>query len=228
MGLAILTAPAPAPVPAPSPKSASVPDVCPPAVRGLHPRPRSLPVSQSTAARGCQARRHDVEDNVMPGCQAPPVNAPARACGAPAGYPLPNHAPPTFCVIAPISGLWPRFPPSARSGWPDGLSLPRSSRRNAPRGPISSRSRNLRFAAIPRGLVRSWGAGGRRGGFAAPAAAAPGLCCGQRYAAIRHAKAHQLTTSRVPRDEALRTSGAPTRGSEGKVQAGVVGRKLKT
>jgi len=28
------------------------------------------------AARGCQARRHDVEDNVVSGCQAPPVNAP--------------------------------------------------------------------------------------------------------------------------------------------------------
>jgi hypothetical protein len=25
--------------------------------------------------RGCQARRHDVEDNIMPGCQAPPLNA---------------------------------------------------------------------------------------------------------------------------------------------------------
>jgi len=35
------------------------------------------PVSQCAAARGCQARRHHVEDNVMSGCQAPPVNATA-------------------------------------------------------------------------------------------------------------------------------------------------------
>jgi hypothetical protein len=31
----------------------------------------------SVAARGCQARRHDIEDNVISGCQAPPVNATA-------------------------------------------------------------------------------------------------------------------------------------------------------
>jgi hypothetical protein len=181
--------------------------------------PAALPVSVSAseleprggaAARGCQARRHEVEDNIMSGCQAPPVNAP---CGAPAGYSLPNDAPPTFSVIAPIPDLWPRFPPSTRSGWPDGLSLPRSSRRNAPRGPNSSRSRNLRFTPIPRGVVLSFSPRGRRGGFAAHGAVAPGLCCGPRYAAIWHANAHQLTTPRGPRDEALRSSGAPTQGS---------------
>jgi len=127
--------------------------------------------------------------------------------------------PPTLYVIAPIPDLWPRFPPSTRSGWPDGLSLPRSSRRNAPRGPNSSRSRNLRCAPIPRGLVQSFNARGRRGGFAAPAAVATGLCCGPRYAAIWHADAHQLTTSRGPRDEALRNSATPTGGSGRRIQA---------
>ena len=94
---------------------------------------------------------------------------------------------------------------------------------------ISSRSRNLRFAAVSRGLVLSWIARGLRGGFAAPAVAAAGLYCGPRYAAIWHANAHQLTTSRGPRDEALHTSGAPTEGSERKVEAeGVRNSKLKT
>jgi hypothetical protein len=32
-------------------------------------------------------------------------------------------APPSLYGIAPIPDLWPRFPPSARSVWPDGLSL---------------------------------------------------------------------------------------------------------
>ena len=91
-------------------------------------------------------------------------------------------APPTLYWIAPIPDLWPRFPPSTRSGWPDGLSFPRSSRRNAPRGPKSSRSRNLRFAAIPRGAVLSCYPRGRRGGFAAPGAVATGLCYGPELA----------------------------------------------
>jgi hypothetical protein len=128
---------------------------------------------------------------------------------------------PTLYVIATIPDLWPRFPPSARSGWPDGLSLPRSSRRNAARGPISSRSRNLRCAPIPRGFVLSFNTRGRRGGFATPAAAATALCCGPRYAVIWHAKAHQLTPFRGPRDEALRDSATPTRGSERRSQAWV-------
>jgi len=92
-----------------------------------------------------------------------------------------------------IPDLWPRFPPSARSGWPDGLSLPRSGRRNAPRGPNSSRSRNLRFAPIPRGLAQSFSIRGRRGGFAAPGAVVPGLCCGQRYAAIWRSQATAIS-----------------------------------
>jgi len=129
-----------------------------------------------------------------------------------------------------------------------GLSLPRSSRRNAPRGPnrrrqrsalrrrpkeeatshalaavlrrarraraISARSRNLRFSPIPRGLVQSFNARGRRGGFAAPGAVAADLCCGPRYVAVWHTHAHHLTTSRGPRDEALRDSATPTRGPE--------------
>jgi len=133
--------------------------------------------------------------------------------------------PPTLYWIAPIPDLWPRFPPSARSGWPDGLSLPCSSRRNAPRGPISSRSRNLRFTPIPRGLVQSWNARGRRGGFAAHGAVATGRCCGPRYAAIWHANAHQLTTSRGPRDEALRDSATPTVAFQRRMEAG--GRQIR-
>ena len=98
----------------------------------------------------------------------------------------------------------------------------RTSRRAG--GLLPSRSAPLTLnwiAPIPRGLVQSFYARGRRGGFAAPAAAAPGLCCGPRYAAIWHANAHQLTTPRGPRDEALRTSGAPTQRSEKKLQVGV-------
>ena len=145
---------------------------------------------------------------------------PPCACGTPAGYLPPNDPPPPLCVIAPIPDLWPRFPPSARSGWPDGLSLPRSSRRNAPRGPNSSRSRNLRFAVVSRGAVLSFSFRGRRDGFAALGAAATDLCCGPRYAVIWHADAHQLTTSRVPRDEALRNSATPTGVSRRRIQAG--------
>jgi hypothetical protein len=41
--------------------------------------PASVPVLRGgAAARGCQARRHDVEDNVISGCQAPPVDAPSN------------------------------------------------------------------------------------------------------------------------------------------------------
>ena len=138
---------------------------------------------------------------------------PLRACGAPAGCYPPNDALPTFFVIAPIPNLWPRFPPFTRSGWPDGLSLPRSSRRNAPRGPNSSRSLRLRFAAAPRGLVQSCYPRGRRGGFAAHGAGATGLYYGPRYAVIWHADAHQLTPPPGPRDEALRNSATPTVGS---------------
>ena len=74
---------------------------------------------------------------------------------------------------------------------------PRSSRRNAPRGPNSSRSRNLRCAPVSRGPVQSCYPRGRRGGCAV----ATGLCCG-------------------PRDEALRNSATPTGGSEGRMQIG--------
>jgi len=101
--------------------------------------------------------------------------------------------PPTFIVIAPIPDLWPRFPPSTRSGWPDGLSLSRSSRRNASRGPNSSRSRNLRFAAIPWGAVLSCCPRGRRGGCAAHGAVATGLCCGPRYAATWRSQATAIS-----------------------------------
>jgi len=43
--------------------------------------------------------------------------------GAPAGCFLPNDLPPTLYVIAPISDLWQRFPPSARSVRSRDLSL---------------------------------------------------------------------------------------------------------
>jgi len=74
-----------------------------------------------------------------------------------------------------------------------GLSLLRSNRRNTVIGPTAARSRNLRCAPIPRGLVRSWSLRGRRGGFAAPAAAATGLCCGPRYAAIWRSQATAIS-----------------------------------
>ncbi len=66
------------------------------------PCPRPYPVSgcalpavtgfvlHRVSARGCQARRHDVEDNVMSGCQAPPVNAPSRPSRR--GPPRQRHA----------------------------------------------------------------------------------------------------------------------------------------
>ena len=46
----------------------------------------------------------------------------------------------------------------------------------------------------------------------------PDLCYGPRYAATWHANARQLTTSRVPRDEALRNSATPTGGSGPRMQ----------
>jgi len=104
---------------------------------------------------------------------------------------------------------------------------PRSSRRNAPRGPNrrrqrselkphpkeeamshalaavlrrarraranSSRSRNLRFAPIPRSPVQSLSVRGRRGGFAAPGAATSGLCYGPRYAATWRSQATAIS-----------------------------------
>jgi len=148
----------------------------------------------------------------------PPSNNAARLWRA-GGLHSSRTAPPSLYGIAPIPDLWPRFPPSARSGWPDGLSLRRSSRRNTPRGPNSSRSRNLRCAAVSRGAVLSLSARGRRGGFAAHGATATGLCCGPRYAAIWSADAHHMTTSRGPSDEALRYSATPTEASRHRIQA---------
>ena len=51
----------------------SIPDVW--ALPVSVPAP-ALVSREGAAARGCQARRHDVEDNVKSGCQAPPVDAP--------------------------------------------------------------------------------------------------------------------------------------------------------
>jgi len=53
----------------------------------------------------------------------------------------------------------------------------------------AARSLRLRYASAPRGLVQSWKARGRRGGFVAPAAVAPGLYYGPRYAAIWRSQA---------------------------------------
>jgi hypothetical protein len=39
------------------------------------PPPPHVARIRTTFPRGCQARRHDVEDNIIPGCQAPPPHA---------------------------------------------------------------------------------------------------------------------------------------------------------
>ena len=155
------------------------------------------PVSVSVPAR----RPRSSTAATRPRSPRPPSASARRSCStSPAarlqragGLHSSKAAPSTLYWIAPIPDLWPRFPLSSRSGWPDGLSLPRSSRRNAPRGPISSRSRNLRCAPIPRGFVLSFNTRGRRGGFATPAAAATALCCGPRYAAIWRAQARTIS-----------------------------------
>jgi len=106
---------------------------------------------------------------------------------------------------------------------------PRSSRRNAPRGPISSRSRNLRCAAVSRGLVRSCNPRGRCGGFAAPGTAAAGLCCGPQYAAIWRSQA--TASSRRLAALATRPSATAPRRLEaprGGFKSGVGGGTLKT
>ena len=74
--------------------------------------------------------------------------------------------------------------------------------------------------------ARLWRAGGLHSSMAAPPslyviAPIPDLCYGPRYAAIWHANAHQLTTPRGPRDEALRASATPTVGSEWRMTIGV-------
>jgi len=87
--------------------------------------------------------------------------------------------------------------------------------------------------APSRAWRRAWRrAGGLHSSKAAPPslygiAPIPYLCYGPRYAAIWHANAHQLTTSRGPRDEALRDSGAPTVGSGWNKRSGVRNSDLK-
>jgi len=122
---------------------------------------------------------------------------PLRACGAPAGDSN-RAAPPTLYWIAPIPDLWPRFPPSARSGRLRDLSLLAPVGETHP-GAQTRRDRSASASLRLRGgLVQSCYPQGRRGGFAAPAAAATGLCCGPRCAAIWHANAYQLTTVSRP------------------------------
>ena len=170
---------------------------CPPANRGLRPRPRSLTAVPSERKRS----------------SVPPVTALARLRRAGGLLPAERRTPHLYCDRA-DSGPLAAFSSLCSVGTITRSVPPRSSRRNAPRGPISSRSLRLRFAPAPRSLIQSCYPRGRRGGFAAHAAAAAGLCCGPRYAAIWHANAHQLATSRGPRDEALRNSATPTVGSE--------------
>jgi len=115
-----------------------------------------------------------------------------RAFGAPAGCIRTELHPPPFMgsrrlrtsgrvFLPPLVGTTERSVP------------PRSSRRNAPRGQNSSRSRNLRFAPISRGVVQPFSPRGRRGGCAAHGAVAPGLCYGPRYAAIWRSQATTIS-----------------------------------
>jgi hypothetical protein len=53
----------------------------------------SVPAFRTSFPRGCQARRHDVEDNIMPGCQAPPPHAARISARFPGGA--------TFNIVGP-------------------------------------------------------------------------------------------------------------------------------
>jgi hypothetical protein len=98
---------------------------------------------------------------------------------------------------------------------------PRSSRRNAPRGPISSRSRNLRYAAVSRGLILSLQRPRSAWRLRRPWRCSygpllrPAIRRNLAVASDRH-----LTTSHGPRDEALRNSATPTEASRRRIQAG--------
>jgi len=182
---------------------------CPPAVRGLRPRPRGL-------------GRRALRAQALVGRDRP---RPLRAFGAPAGCIRARPHPPPYMGSR-------RFRTSGRVFLPP---LGRydheicSSRRNAPRGPISSRSRNLRCAAVSRGLVRSCNPRGRCGGFAAPGTAAAGLCCGPQYAAIWRSQA--TASSRRLAALATRPSATAPRRLEaprGGFKSGVGGGTLKT
>jgi len=190
-----------------------------PAVRGRCPRPRSLTVVPSERERS----------------SVPSVSALARLRRA-GGQPPAEQRPPTCIgsrrfrtsgrVFLPPLGRYGRtaYPSSLqsekRTQRPKLVAIAESPFHSDSAGPGSVLLRPgsawrlrrpcLRFTPIPRGLVQSCYARGRRGGFAAPAAAATDLCCGPRYEAIWHADAHQLTTPRGPPDEALRNSDTPT------------------
>jgi hypothetical protein len=183
--------------------------------------PVSTPVSVlvprvGAAARGCQARRHDVEDNVMSGCQAPPVNAPLARRRA-ALYR--TRTPHLLCDRA-DSGPLAAFS-SLRSVGMAGRPIPPS---------LQSEKRTQRpnLGAIAESPLRSDSAG--HGSFLDPPRSArrlrrPRRCrCGPllRPAICRNlerASAHHLTTFRGPRDEALSDSATPTEASRRWVQA---------
>jgi len=166
-------------VPLPEPVPASVPARRPrSSPAATRPRPTSPP-------RACSRRSHRPR--------------PLRACGAPAGYLLPNDAPPhLFCDRA-GAGPMTTFSSLCSIGTITRSVPPHSSRRNAVIGPTAARSLRLRFAPPPRGLVQSCYPRGRRGGFAAHGAVTPGLCCGPRYAASGARK-------RAPADHVSRPS----------------------
>jgi len=175
-----------------------VPSPCPPAGHGLRPRPRGL-------------GRRPLREQALVGRARP---RPLRAFGAPAGYSLLNDVPPTFCVIAPIPDLWPRFPPSTRR---DDQTVCPSSLQS------EKRTQRPKLGAIAKPPLRS--------GFAGPGSVLqrprsawrlrrpwrchsgpllrPAIRRDLTFAGERH-----LTTSRGPRDEVLRNSATPTGGSE--------------
>jgi len=149
----------PEPVPARRPRSATA------ATRPRSPRPPSASArrsrSTSPAARLWRA------GGLLPAERPTPLLSCDRAGAGPMT---------TFSFLCSIGTITRSVPP-------------RSSRRNAVIGPTAARSRNLRCAPVSRGPVQSFNFRGRRGGFAAPGAVSPGLCCGPRHAAIWRSQA---------------------------------------
>ncbi len=189
--------------------------------------PVSTPVSVlvprvGAAARGCQARRHDVEDNVMSGCQAPPVNAPLARRRA-ALYR--TRTPHLLCDRA-DSGPLAAFS-SLRSvgmaGRPIPPSLQSEKRTQRPKlvaiaeSPLRSDSAgHCSFLERPRSawrLRRPWR-------WCSGPLLRPAIRRNLAVASDRH-----LTMSRGPRDEALRNSATPTGGSGRRLQ--VWGRQIR-
>ena len=117
--------------------------------------------------------------------------------------------PPLFDSIAPIPGLWTAFSSFHLVGMTGRSIPPHSSRRNTTRDPISARPQNLLFCGALRLVI---GVRGRRGDFVASAVLSSGLLLRPAIRGHLARCARQLTTSPVPRYEALRTSVAPAWG----------------